>query len=378
MPVAPAGRHVTYGGRHYLVTSEGRYYEATGAGQVAGLDRLYGPSQPVGSVAELGTPTQTTVVQLFGGPGGIEGYSAPSVNTPPPAPTQPTAPPQTPVPTTPTTPALTIEQRARLSFPWLPEPILARFTDAWIELGDPELALAKVRADPTYQQYFPGNRRADGSLRLSEADYYSTVLGYRDVFSDYGLNPAEFESRGLFAKAIEGELSVNEVARRARGIFSSIEGDIPAIRDFYATNYGLADITPAAVFASAIDSTIGEDILARRLTSAQIGGVASSFGFARTRDEAERLAGLGVDRAQAQQLYSRAQAQLPGLQSYAERYGDLDPTVDIDEFELAAVSDDVTQQRRFARLVASEQASFTGYEGVARDRGGALIGLRQR
>jgi Putative peptidoglycan binding domain len=314
-------------------------------------------------------------------------FQGPPIYQPPPAPQTPGgvpplpgAPNQTPVPATPSpaTPVLTIEQRARLAFPWMPEPIVQRFIDSWVELGDPELALARVRQDPLYQQFFPGNRRADGSLRLSEADYYSTVLGYRDVFKDYGINPDEFEARGLFAKAIEGELSVNEVARRARGIWAGIEGDLDQIRDFYATNYGLTDITPQAIFASAIDSTIGEDILSRRITSAQIGGVAAAFGFSRSREEAERLAGLGVDRAQAQQLYTQARERLGGLQTFAERFGDLDPTVDIGEFERAAVEGDVEQRRRFARLTASELASFTGYDGITRDRTGALVGLRAR
>lgn len=68
--VAPDGQHVLRNGVHYLVTDDG-WYEATGAGQIAGLERLYGPAQVGGAISRR-PDTVGTVVGLFGGPGGIE------------------------------------------------------------------------------------------------------------------------------------------------------------------------------------------------------------------------------------------------------------------------------------------------------------------
>ena len=77
---APEGRHVKIGDQHYFVDAEGNHHLATGPGQIAGLTRLYG--EP--TVSEAGhfdregnwipaaPAVAGTVVELFGGAGGIE------------------------------------------------------------------------------------------------------------------------------------------------------------------------------------------------------------------------------------------------------------------------------------------------------------------
>lgn len=67
----PEGQHVIIMGTHYLLDADGNYFAATGPGQIAGLERLYGPPVPHPAVS---TPPAIagTVVELFGGAGGIE------------------------------------------------------------------------------------------------------------------------------------------------------------------------------------------------------------------------------------------------------------------------------------------------------------------
>lgn len=71
--LAEGTSYKTFSGKYYLRRPEGRWYRATGPGQVAGVKYLYGdwtgiPEADVGNVVG-------TVVDLFGGAGGIEQYT---------------------------------------------------------------------------------------------------------------------------------------------------------------------------------------------------------------------------------------------------------------------------------------------------------------
>jgi hypothetical protein len=73
----PEGQYVTQGNRHFLVLADGSVLEATGPGQVAGLQRLYGDPverprvDAAGNVDSLIDRVSGTVVDRFGA-GGIE------------------------------------------------------------------------------------------------------------------------------------------------------------------------------------------------------------------------------------------------------------------------------------------------------------------
>src|SRR5690606_8303029 len=159
-------------------------------------------------------------------------------------------------------------EQARTLFPWMPEPLLKVFADAWAETGDTELALARMRQSPQYDRYFAGNRRSDGTFRMTEAEYMSTIRAYRTLLSDFGLNPDLFQKR--FVSLIEGEVSPLELRERLGAAYEGIVANIPQVREFYA-RYGY-DLSDAAIFASVIDPEIGDAILARRIAVAQVGG----------------------------------------------------------------------------------------------------------
>ena len=82
---------------------------------------------------------------------------------------------------------------------------------------------------------------------------------------------------------------------------------------FIATNFGL-ELTPESIFLGALDPSVGEEIVAGRITTAQIGGEAARAGFEITGEFAQRLQRAGVTQAQARQLFTTAEAQLPRLQ----------------------------------------------------------------
>jgi hypothetical protein len=73
------------------------------------------------------------------------------------------------------------KEEVKVLYPFLPDGLVDLFVEKYIDFDkNINLALNAVRADANYDNYFPGNKRADGSVRLSEAEYGSVVDSYKD------------------------------------------------------------------------------------------------------------------------------------------------------------------------------------------------------
>lgn len=269
--------------------------------------------------------------------------------------------------------------QVRMLFPWLPEALVRVYATAWAgpAAGDPQLAWAYVRADDLYDVYFPGNRRDDGTFRYEEFEYWSTMEGYADVFRSVGLNPDLW--RDHFVTLLEGEVSPDELAaERIEPVFERVLDSSPEIRAYYADVYGL-ELTDSAILASALDPELGERILNRQISIAEIGGEAALRGFDLAATYAESMYRQGIGRGQAQELFGEAAQDLPILNVLAQRHDDPDDDFDIYEFTNAAVFDDPTQRRRMRRLIAQERQSFTQSVGMGalhtRNERGGMSGL---
>jgi hypothetical protein len=291
--------------------------------------------------------------------------------TPPPPVPQPPAPPPVPTPTP-------IDYRARAAalYPFLPPSLLDIFAEKWAESGDPDLALAETRADSRYDSYFPGIKRSDGSLRMSESEYLGRIDGYHMALSQYGLNSTLFSNH--FTEMIEGELDPSELATRLGAAYDQIITAMPTVRDYYSANYGVA-LTDEAIFASFIDPELGNAILNQRIAVSQIGGAGAAYGFQLDLAFAERIRQQGVNFGQANQAFAEAAYQIPVLNALAQRFDTNDPNVDIGEFTSASIFQDPNQMRRFNRLRNASTSSFTEtLGGVATTQSGAVVGLSQR
>lgn len=266
-------------------------------------------------------------------------------------------------------------RRARALFPWIPEALLGVFVDAWIEFGDPDMAMAALRQDSRYDTFFAGNRREDGSVRMSEADYLSTVEGYDRRLRSYGVDPADFadRKRGL----IEGEVSANEFGRRLDGLYLNVVTQGDQIRQFYAQTTGATGLSDTALFASALDGKISAPEFEKRIRTAQVGGTAAEFGFARSVAEASRLESFGLDAQAARGIYSEAAQNLPTLSALNARFGDPNDPLTIDDYENALVVRDPDELMTLTRLVRQGNVEFSRY-GVATDQSGAQRGLLAR
>ena len=266
------------------------------------------------------------------------------------------------------------QKMVRDLYPWLPAELVKVFADAWAETGDERLALARMRQDPAYDKYFPGNRRSDGSIRMDESTYKSTIDAYNRLLGEFGLNPNVFKNR--LVQWIEGDVSPMEVAERLGSAYERIVTNIPQVREFYARNYGI-DMTNQAIFASFLDPDLSDAILNRRISVAQVGGEGLARGFDVNLSFAERLASAGVGQSEARQFFGEAALRLPTLDELARRHRDVDQTFDLSEFAEASIFGDPEQMRRIRRLFRAESALFSEQTGtVAIDDALRVTGLR--
>lgn len=307
----------------------------------------------------------------------------PPSDTPTPAPPSAPPPPDTPTPTPPpeTTPEppapVDWKSRVRALYPWLPEQLVSTFADEWANTGDAALALAIVRTSTLYDQFLPGIKRDDGSLRMTEAEYFSTKEAYGTLFREYGLNDQVFSDR--FTSLIEGDVSPSELAARLGGAYEQIISNIPQVRDAYAEWFGEGGMSDAAIFASFIDVDVADAILNRRISIAQVGAEGLARGFDVDQGFAERLVSGGVSQGTARSFFVQAEGQLQTLDTLVKRHRDPDDTFDLTEFADANIFGDAAQNRRIQRVLRAEAASFSDQLGtVATNQQLQLTGLSQR
>ena len=270
----------------------------------------------------------------------------------------------------------TYAELAQSLYPNMPPDILDLFANEWARTGDPQVAIAEVRRSPAYEIAFPGNKRPDGTVKFDEVTYTGLKESYIGTLQEYGIprNTSVDLLTNRFTGLIEGEVSAREFAQRVDAVYQGIQENIPEVTEFYRENFGL-ELTPEAIFVGALDPTVGEEIVAGRITTAQIGGEAARAGFEITGDFAQRLQRAGISQAQARQLFTSAQAELPRLQELQARGGVEQPEqFTLEQFTEAAVFQSPEELEEIRQLEAEEQSRFTPIGGAAR-RGRRVTGL---
>ena len=270
----------------------------------------------------------------------------------------------------------TYEELARSLYPNLPQDILDLFASEWSRTGDPQVAIAEVRRSPAYDIAFPGNKRPDGTVKFDEVTYTGLKESYIGTLQEYGIprNTSVDLLTDRFTGLIEGEVSAREFAQRVNAVYQGVQENIPEVTEFYRENFGL-ELTPEAIFVGALDPTVGEEIVAGRITIAQIGGEAARAGFDISGDFAQRLQRAGISQAQARQLFTSAEAQLPRIQELQAREG-REPAdqFTLEDFTEAAVFQSQEELEQIRQLEAEEETRFTPIVGAAR-RGRRVTGL---
>tara|TARA_R100000664_G_scaffold25939_1_gene36041 strand:- start:166 stop:990 length:825 start_codon:yes stop_codon:yes gene_type:complete len=269
-------------------------------------------------------------------------------------------------------------QLAKSLFPYLPDDVINKYVDYYAESDrNIDVALGKLRQDPIYDDYFPGNKRADKTVRYNEAEYLAVKESYKLSLEDFGLNPELFDD--TFSNLIAGDVSPSEFKTRVGIVFEGIKSNIPQVKEFYSANYGI-DLTDEAIFASAIKPELGEQILNKQIAVSQIGGEARRAGFGDTisLEKAQELQAAGITQAQARQLFQEAQLEVPRIQELQARGGrQVDDVFGVEDFTEAAVFRSPEELEQVRVLEAEEQTRFTPLTGPAR-RGGRVTGLTQQ
>tara|TARA_Y100000816_G_scaffold271175_1_gene235514 strand:+ start:1115 stop:1942 length:828 start_codon:yes stop_codon:yes gene_type:complete len=272
----------------------------------------------------------------------------------------------------------TYAELAQSLYPNMPPDVLELFAQEWARSGDPQVAISEVRRNPIYEIAFPGNKRPDGTVKFDEVTYTGLKESYIGTLQEYGIprNTSVDLLTDRFTGLIEGEVSAREFAQRVDAVYQGIQENIPEVTQFYRDNFGL-DLTPEAIFVGALDPTVGEEIVAGRITTAQIGGEAARAGFQVTEEFAQRLQRAGISQAQARQLFTSAQAELPRLQELQARGGVEEPEeFTLEQFTEAAVFQSPEELEQIKLLEAEEATRFTPLTGAAR-RGRRVQGLVQ-
>ncbi len=270
----------------------------------------------------------------------------------------------------------TYAELAQSLYPNMPPDVLELFAQEWARSGDPQVAISEVRRNPIYEIAFPGNKRPDGTVKFDEVTYTGLRESYIGTLQEYGIprNTSVDLLTDRFTGLIEGEVSAREFAQRVDAVYQGIQENIPEVTQFYRDNFGL-DLTPEAIFVGALDPTVGEEIVAGRITTAQIGGEAARAGFQVTEEFAQRLQRAGISQAQARQLFTSAQAELPRLQELQARGGVEQPEeFTLEQFTEAAVFQSPEELEEIRLLEAEEATRFSPLGGPAR-RGRRVLGL---
>jgi hypothetical protein len=271
-------------------------------------------------------------------------------------------------------------EEVEIAFGWLPPEAVTAYLDAYVESGDDTVAWAQVRQDPRYAQWFPGNLTEDGRPRYSEDVYAAVVASYDDVFRSVGIDGVALnEMREQYGNLIAGDVSPQELeANRVAPMYDRIVLASDAIRSYYASEFGV-ELGLTDLIASAMNPDLGNKVLTKQISLAEIGGEAAESGYDLGSETIGKLFESGkVDREAADRLFQSAENLLPTLNVLAARHADPDDEFDINEFIQADIFQNPEQRRRMNRLVAQERSTFTGggQTDYLRDqRSGGVAGL---
>jgi len=257
-------------------------------------------------------------------------------------------------------------QELKTLYPWMTDGLLNILLDGeggYVETGKMNVALASMRASEEYAKTFPGIAREDGSLRMTESQYYETIDVMKDTLRDYNLNPEVFQND--IVSAISGDVSAKEFAERLNFGYSQVVNNIPQVKEVYFREYGL-DLSDEALFAMFISPDIADSVLQNQILVSSIIAEAETAGASITKQAATSFAQAGITQAQAREVFGQAVSIAPGLSdmtttAIARGIAGLDPEA------LANI-------RRGQAIRASASSPTTG---AAQTQAGEVVGLTE-
>lgn len=222
----------------------------------------------------------------------------------------------TPVSTT----GLTTKEEAKLRFPYLDERLIDVYVQGFIDTGDSQLALLQMRSDSLMETVYPGIRKTDGTLRMTEQEYIVAKEFMELELRNYNLNPQVFGED--IVEAISGDVSPQEFSERLQTGYQNIVQNIPQVQEVYMREFNL-DLNEESIFGMFISPRLSTAVLENQVRQSQIIAEAETAlgSSALTVAAARGLQQQGLTQAQARRGFQGASTVLPGLSAGAERFG---------------------------------------------------------
>ena len=243
----------------------------------------------------------------------------------------------------------------------------------------------RLRETDAYKNRFAANqaRIKNGLRALSESDYIKSEDAYQEVMRRRGLPTSYYEQTvdpvtGItkqkgFEALLAGDVSSTELEDRivtAQDRVLNANPEIAAtLKQFYP------GISNGDILAYALDPANAINQIKRKVTAAEIGAAAGTYGLGTTVGRAEQLAGAGVTEATAQQGFKTISQVGPRAGVLAQYYKQDPYTQDIAErefFGLTGAREAEMQRKKLASLETAEFSGSAGAGAIARDRAGVL------
>lgn len=267
--------------------------------------------------------------------------------------------------------ASTYEQAKGL-FPYLDDRLIRLYLDKYAESGNERLALAEMRADPIMAEVYPGIKRTDGTLRMTEQEYVAAIDNMKASLRNYNLNPNEFEDD--IVGAISGDVSPLEFRQRLDAGYEGVVNNIPQVKEAYLQNFGV-DLPDESIFAMFVSPNVATKILEGNIRASQVIGEAESAGFGVNKLVAQSLVQQGLTQEGARKGFGQAQLSLRGIQGAAARQGrqNITATEYVEATQLGAAQE-LQLLQNVLQQVESESSAILG---AVRTQQGAVTGLEE-
>ena len=238
----------------------------------------------------------------------------------------------------------------------------------------------RLRETDAYKKRFAANeaRIKNGLRALSENEYIRNEDAYQEVMRRRGLPPEYYAKGDLgvqkgFESLLAGDVSSTELEDRivtAQDRVLNANPEIAAtLKQFYP------GISNGDILAYALDPANAINQIKRKITAAEIGAAAGTYGLSATVGRAEQLAGAGVTEATAQQGFKTISQVGPRAGVLAQYYKQ-DPytqeTAEKEFFGLTGAREAEMQRKKLTELETRAFQGTAGAGAIARDRAGVL------
>ena len=264
-------------------------------------------------------------------------------------------------------------EQAKGLYPYLDDRLIRLFLNKYAESGNERLALAEMRADPIMDEIYPGIKRIDGTLRMTEQEYVAAVDNMKATVRTYNLNPNEFQDD--IVNAISGDVSPLEFRQRMEAGYDNVVNNIPQVKQAYLDNFGI-DLPNESIFAMFVSPNVATKILEGQIRASQILGEAEAAGFGSiTAQVGTSLAQQGLTQEGARKGFGQAALSLKGIQSAAARQGreNITATEYVQATQLGAAQE-LQQLQNVLNQVSTESSAVLG---AVRTQQGAVTGLEE-